>query len=473
MRLTRILRGSGSAVATTLLVAVAGPVLVDFDGTTVPILRSVAEVVIVDAQNPLGTTTLTALEAGRPYVIEVTGTYTFDPVIGTADAECSTWAPDTTYQRTRPGAPEPVLDVVINELLGVDWQPVQADGNGCDTTNHAYRSVLTLPESQALNFRVKDTGSFTDNAGFLTVRIIDQLVETTAETVKSEVDGVKGEADNTAATIRDTVNDLTASTLPSGPTTTVPDTPPTTVPSGPTTTVPDTPPTSVPDTPPTTAPDTPPTTVLGGSPDPGPVAEAVAAVLDQIGGTGVPGGGVSPQPDPDPNPGPTPNPNPGPTPNPGPSPQPEPAPSPNPGSPPVGGAPALGPGEGGGPGPSSPPETGTVEPVATAAASDDTVVSGGRADRAAGRGDAAPTGQPADDGLAAYDVAIDLPSRDDTGDSDAGPGSVLRPPINAAGRSPLGFVLVAGVLVGSTALLSLRAIRRIKAERVHRAYRYR
>ena len=130
-----------------------------------------AEMFSVDARRPGGATSKYALEAGRPYLVQVTGTYGYRPG-ARADAECSntasaprTWVPARSVHRSAPDADH--LDVYLN---GVDGRFEGDSGERCDPARHTYRWTYVPARTGRANFRIWDT-SFSDNSGALTVRI--------------------------------------------------------------------------------------------------------------------------------------------------------------------------------------------------------------------------------------------------------------------------------------------------------------
>jgi hypothetical protein len=129
------------------------------------------ETVTVDSRNRNGTTTSLPLQAGKSYVVEASGTYSYGGG-QQADPECSTTSSDPTWlaDRTFPGVTDPdVLDLLVDGH-GVDWLPTSEGDPGCNSASHIYRMVLVPAYTAYVNFKVND-GYHGDNGGSLTVKI--------------------------------------------------------------------------------------------------------------------------------------------------------------------------------------------------------------------------------------------------------------------------------------------------------------
>jgi hypothetical protein len=117
-----------------------------------------------------------ALRSGTPYLVEVSGRVAYRARAGArADAECSrtpgdsTWRRDRSVDRRDPGGDH--LDVYVD---GTDLQaaPDAGDSSWCDRANHTYRWMYTPVRDGRVRFRIWEPGSFADNSGALTVRVI-------------------------------------------------------------------------------------------------------------------------------------------------------------------------------------------------------------------------------------------------------------------------------------------------------------
>ncbi|HVM39329.1 MAG TPA: hypothetical protein VM618_00975 [Acidimicrobiia bacterium] len=128
------------------------------------------EVVTVDAADPSGSDTVVPLAAGRAYVFEVSGEYSWG--LGDADAECATFDTDTSWTASRFATIHPhMLDLVVSGG-GVEWEATQPDPAGCNTTDHTYRLWYQADVNGPVNFRIEETnGWYPDNTGTLTVRV--------------------------------------------------------------------------------------------------------------------------------------------------------------------------------------------------------------------------------------------------------------------------------------------------------------
>ncbi|MGH8895130.1 MAG: hypothetical protein ACRDWY_17785 [Actinomycetes bacterium] len=127
---------------------------------------------------PAGGSALTAgaLQQGRDYLVEVSGTYRYGAGAGQqADAECSrssgdgTWRRDRSVHAAQPG--EDHLDLYVD---GHDlYSDADVDtGGGCDVRTHTYRDTITPTRTGRVALELWDPTVPTDNAGGLTVRII-------------------------------------------------------------------------------------------------------------------------------------------------------------------------------------------------------------------------------------------------------------------------------------------------------------
>ena len=123
-----------------------------------------------------------AVEAGRTYLVTVSGTVDAGAGV-TSDAECSTSAADPVWRRDRsldpadPGADH--LDVLLDRS-DVTFRPAtDPDGDGCDATGHTYRYSFTPSTTRAINLRVDDP-AWTDDNGTLSVHVerVDPVVGT-------------------------------------------------------------------------------------------------------------------------------------------------------------------------------------------------------------------------------------------------------------------------------------------------------
>ena len=127
----------------------------------------------VPATAAAGVTSPGAIEGGHTYLVTVTGSVDAGAGV-TSDAECSWSSADPVWRRDRsvdpadPGADH--LDVLVDHT-DMTFKPVwDPDGDGCDTTTHSYRLVLTPSTTRAVNLRVDDP-AWTDDTGALTVRV--------------------------------------------------------------------------------------------------------------------------------------------------------------------------------------------------------------------------------------------------------------------------------------------------------------
>lgn len=125
----------------------------------------------VSASNPFGEDQI--LDAGD-YRFEAFGTYSYGGTPDgplTADAECSRFLVDPTWQRHRFGGPLPndPLDLYVNGP--VEWTAVTPDPFTCNGADNRYKLPFSTSRQQAVNFFIFDNGAYGDNAGGLTVEI--------------------------------------------------------------------------------------------------------------------------------------------------------------------------------------------------------------------------------------------------------------------------------------------------------------
>ena len=119
-----------------------------------------------------GATMTGALVAGQPYLIEVAGTYTYAKG-ALADAECSRTATDSSWRRERSvHRRQPTSDHLDLYVDGVDLLADSDDGGDCDQANNTYRWLYTPQRSGRVTFNVWDPTPVSDNAGWLTIRVI-------------------------------------------------------------------------------------------------------------------------------------------------------------------------------------------------------------------------------------------------------------------------------------------------------------
>ncbi len=132
-----------------------------------------------------GVTSPGAVEAGRTYLVTVSGTVDAGAGV-TSDAECSTsladpvWRRDRSVDVTDPSADN--LDVLVD---GDDrtFRPVtDPDGDGCDADGHAYRLAITAGSTRAVNLRVADP-AWRDDTEALTVTAVRVRPVVDTETV--------------------------------------------------------------------------------------------------------------------------------------------------------------------------------------------------------------------------------------------------------------------------------------------------
>lgn len=129
-----------------------------------------------------GVTSPGAIEGGKTYLVTVTGSVDAGAGV-TSDAECSTSTADPVWRRDRSvDATDPAADHldVLLDRNDVTFRPASdPDGDGCDTTSHTYRLVLTPSSTRTINLRVDDP-AWTDDNGALSVRVqrVDPVVDT-------------------------------------------------------------------------------------------------------------------------------------------------------------------------------------------------------------------------------------------------------------------------------------------------------
>lgn len=136
----------------------------------------------VPVGRPTGSVSVTTLQAGKTYRIEIVGKYVWFTPNNGADAECSQYQSinDTTWQPNRLGAASPAFtgartrqgsklddtklddaqiddpfDVYLNGTE-VNWQPVTDTGGGCNSRTHTYYSDFTPQTATRLSFHVFD-----------------------------------------------------------------------------------------------------------------------------------------------------------------------------------------------------------------------------------------------------------------------------------------------------------------------------
>lgn len=134
-----------------------------------------AETVLVDSSSATGAASAAPLVAGRPYVIEASGTFDFGG--GMADAECAVatggevWSTNLAHELGLTGPDQDLLDVQVGGRP-TDWMPANGNDSGCDTDAHTYRLLHVPMVSERVTFRVDDNpGGHADNDGTVTVRI--------------------------------------------------------------------------------------------------------------------------------------------------------------------------------------------------------------------------------------------------------------------------------------------------------------
>jgi hypothetical protein len=131
----------------------------------------IRETVTVDSRNRDGASSALPLQAGKSYVVEASGTYSYGGG-QQADAECSLTSSDPTWRadRTFPGiTDDDMLDVLVNGQ-GVDWTPTTVGDPGCNSSGHVYRLVFVPTVTSVVNFKVNDI-YYGDNGGSLSIKI--------------------------------------------------------------------------------------------------------------------------------------------------------------------------------------------------------------------------------------------------------------------------------------------------------------
>jgi hypothetical protein len=133
----------------------------------------VDEQIALPVRRRVGVTTQGALQAGRPYLVEVSGSYRYAKSRqARADAECST-APRSDWDRhrsVRRRSWEDHLEVYVD---GNDLQGDSDNGSDCDTDTHTYRWIYQPTRDGRVPLRIWDPVRHNDNAGNLNVRITD------------------------------------------------------------------------------------------------------------------------------------------------------------------------------------------------------------------------------------------------------------------------------------------------------------
>lgn len=126
------------------------------------------EELVVDSRSESGATTTQRLVAGQTYLIQAGGVARFGN--GVADAECAAFDLVPTWKREYfPDAPD-TADLLVDGA-GIEWVPTTSDGEGCNTSDHVYRTFVVPQTTKAYNFVFNDGGWRGDNSGELTVRI--------------------------------------------------------------------------------------------------------------------------------------------------------------------------------------------------------------------------------------------------------------------------------------------------------------
>jgi hypothetical protein len=129
-----------------------------------------AERLYLPARRVAGVTSAGALQAGQPYLVEVTGTYVYKAG-ARADAECSSSAgAPNTWIAQRSLTRNPYADNLDVYLNGIDGRFEGNDADRCDPKSHTYRWTYVPERTGRANFRLWDP-RFSDNSGGLYVRI--------------------------------------------------------------------------------------------------------------------------------------------------------------------------------------------------------------------------------------------------------------------------------------------------------------
>ena len=123
-----------------------------------------------DATRSTGVTTATSLQRGTPYLVEVSGMYSYRTG-AYADAECSRASGSTEWLRSRSlSTSEQDADHLDVYLNGIDGRFEGDNRENCDSVNHTYRWTYVPERTGRANFRVWDT-NFRDNRGGLKIRV--------------------------------------------------------------------------------------------------------------------------------------------------------------------------------------------------------------------------------------------------------------------------------------------------------------
>lgn len=165
----------------------------EWDIVVKPQTLSEEEVIFVDSSDENGTTTVTSLESGKTYLVEVEGTYFFaadhDRI---ADAEYYTndnWNTVGDWEEDNPSDDPRTLDLIIDDK-NVDW-------GSYDGENHLYKTVIE-GNDEPLDLRIfeRQSSHYPDNEGELEVRIYDvtaHIHTTDPETGLEEVEVPEGQ----------------------------------------------------------------------------------------------------------------------------------------------------------------------------------------------------------------------------------------------------------------------------------------
>jgi hypothetical protein len=159
---------SGNLKATLYQVPASTPTTSTIDVPT-PDVR-LAEEVHVDSKSADGSNAVTALQPGKNYLIEASGTFNWGS--GIADAECTTAPGDSIFIPDRFAFIDPnndIADLVINNQF-YSWVPTVSTVEGCNEQNHTYRVAYRPTSSGVTNFKIYD-GFHGDNNGELLVRV--------------------------------------------------------------------------------------------------------------------------------------------------------------------------------------------------------------------------------------------------------------------------------------------------------------
>ncbi len=117
-----------------------------------------------------GVTMVGSLKAGQPYLIEVSGSYTYARN-ARADAECSRTASDSTWRRDRSvHRLAPASDHLDLYVDGVDLLAESDNGAECDS-HHVYRWMYTPTRTGRVTFALWDPATRTDNSGTLSIKV--------------------------------------------------------------------------------------------------------------------------------------------------------------------------------------------------------------------------------------------------------------------------------------------------------------